>query len=354
MQRRIGVLGVGLNLPPTVRRNDWWSAAIVDEWVAKRRAALPAPPPTSPTEQRIYAALAAQAADPFQLAVERHVISPGQTHTDMEEAAARVALERAEVGVEQIDLLLTHQIVPEYWLSNPACELHERLGLPRRCFSMHVDAAAYSFMQQLALAETMISAGRAHRALIVQSSASSRTIDLDDPNAPIFGDGATATVVGPVADDRGILSAVHFTDGRFPKTLIASVPGKRWFDDGAALIHVADQVQMRNVFMLTVDCCVTSVAQALVEARQSPDAVDFLAMYQGTPWIRELVQERTGTTRARSVETFAYTGYLASGLVPASLFLAEEQGQLQPGNLVVLTGGGTGMTYGAIAMRWGR
>jgi 3-oxoacyl-[acyl-carrier-protein] synthase III len=354
MERRTGVRGVGLYLPETIRRNDWWRPAVVDKWVAERRAAPPPPPPSSPHEAQILAALAAQAADPFQLAVERHVIAPDQTHTDMEESAARLALERADVRVDQIDLLLTHQIVPEYWLSNPACELHHRLGLPSRCFAMHVDAAAYSFMHQLALADAMIASGRANYALLVQSSAPSRTIDMDDAGAPIFGDGAAATVVGPVSGDRGILSAVHFVDGRYPKTLIASVPGKRWFDEGAALIYVHDRRQMRDVFLRTVDCCASSVAAALEMANQPAEAVDFLAMYQGMPWIRELVQARTGTVRARSVETFARTGYLASGLVPASLYFAEQEGALSAGDVVVLTGGGTGMTYGAIAMRWGR
>jgi 3-oxoacyl-[acyl-carrier-protein] synthase-3 len=85
----------------------------------------------------------------------------------------------------------------------------------------------------------------------------------------------------------------------------------------------------------------------------TPTDIDFLSMYQGTPWLRDVVQDYAGLHRARSVDVFARTGYISSALVPANLRFALDEGGLKDDELVVMTGGGTGMTYGALVMRWG-
>ncbi|MDB4963541.1 MAG: 3-oxoacyl-[acyl-carrier-protein] synthase [Myxococcales bacterium] len=351
----VGILGLGLYLPPEVRRNDWWPQKVVAGW-SSAAGAMPPPPQGSMSEgtRRVLRALAQQDADPFQGAVERRVMTAGMSVLDMEEAAAREAIQRSGVDPSSIDLLLTHTVLPDYLLSNPATVLHHRLGLPKQCFAMPNDAAAYSFMMQLAVAEAMIASGRATCALLVQSCGASRMIDWHESRAPLFGDGATAVIVGRVSPGRGLRAAAHFADGRYPNTLIGSVPGGTWFDEGRGVIHVEDNAQMRDVFLRTADVCKEGIDAALAQARIGAAEIDFFAMYQGTPWLRQVVQDFAGLDKARSIETFATTGYLFSAILPAGLHFAEQANQLHDDDLVLLTGGGTGMTYGSIVLRWGR
>lgn len=356
MDHGVGIRGIGLYLPPQVRSNDWWPPEVVARWQAARSGTPPANPaaaPASPGAARVAAALAEQAADPFQGAVERRVIADDMTVLDMAEHAARSAIARAGVAPGDIDLLLTHTVMPEVLLGNVACQVHHRLGLPRRCAAMETDAAAYSFLMQLTLAEAMIASGRAGLALLVQSCAASREIDMTDPIAPLFGDGATAVVVGPVSAGRGIRAAVHHVDGRYPRTLVAGVRGGTWSDPGRAILHVADAAQMRDVFLHTADVCKESIDAALASSGDAASDVDFFAMYQGTPWLRRVVQDHVGLDRARSLDSFARTGYLFAAVLPAGLALAEQAGLLADGDLVLATGGGTGMTFGSLLLRWG-
>lgn len=148
MGTNVGILGLGVYLPPEVRRNDWWPEAHVARWMEARGAAA-----------------------------ERHVMPDDMSVFDMEERAA------------------------------------------------HSDAPGYAFMMQLALAEAMLSAGRARCGLLVQSCAPSRLLDMTTAIAPYFGDAATAMVVGRVPEGHGIEASAHFTDSRYPQVLIASVPG---------------------------------------------------------------------------------------------------------------------------------
>ena len=342
----IGVLGTGLYLPPEIRRNDWWPARVVARW----------PPMHRRTDGSTAAATAmnAQAADPFQGAVERRVMPKDMSMLDMEVEAATAAIAQAGIDPRSIDAVLTQTMVPPRLLGNPACELHHRLGLARSCFATQVDAAMYSFVAQLSLAHALIASGQARCALLVQSCGASRLLDYDSPISPLFGDGATAVVVGQVADTRGILATAHFTEGIFPNTLAAGVPGGAWWDAGRGVLHIADRQQMDSQFLRAAEVCTTGIHSVLDKIREPASAVGFLCMHQGTSWLQRVVQEQAGLHRARTIDSFASTGYLFAAMLPAALAIAGKERMLRDDDLVVICGGGTGITYGAIALRWGR
>lgn len=350
--QRIGILGLGMHLPPDVRTNDWWPPEVVARWPTAR-AGGPSPE-LSPSGVAIVAAMGEQGVDPFQGAVVRHVLADTSSLLELETLAARDALGRADVTADDIDLVLTCSTPTDYQLTNSACALHQALGIPRNAYALQIDGAQHAFLLQLSLARSMIVSGAARCALLVQSSGLSRLIDPANPMSPMFGDGATAVVVGPVGDDRGVLACTHRTDGRLPNTLIASVPGKRWYDDGRSVLHMADPAGMRDILLRTVDVSRESILAALTAAGHHPEDVDVFAMHQGTPWLRRLVQDHTGLGRARAVDTFATTAHLFGASLPATLVAARDRGILGDGDLVVLAGGGNGMSYGAAVMRWGR
>jgi 3-oxoacyl-[acyl-carrier-protein] synthase-3 len=352
MNSCVGILGVGLYLPEVVRRNDWWPRDVVARWQLNQHA----PPPagsSSPGVARVLDALAGQAADPFQGAVARHVMPDELTVFDLAEQAARRAISRAGVSAGEIDLLLTNTVVPDALLGNSACQLHYRLGLPRRCFALETEAVAYSFMMQLTLAEAMISSGQARLALLVQACGASRLVDMEDPISPLFGDGATAVIVGRVAEGRGLRASAHYADGQYPNSLVGSVRGGAWFDRDRGVIHIADPAQMRAALLQTADTCKESIDAVLASAGHLASDVDMFAMYQGTPWLRQVVQDYVGLKHARSIDTFARTGYMFAATLPAGLALAEQAGIIAEDDLVMITGGGSGMTFGSTLMRWG-
>jgi 3-oxoacyl-[acyl-carrier-protein] synthase-3 len=358
MESSIGLLGVATYLPPETRPNAWWPAAALERWRRARPPAPPLPPLEARTEAmaRVIAAMSQQAADPFHGVTQRHVMSADMTAAEMELRAAERAIANAQAHTalsrDQIDAVFTHTAVPEYLGSNTACVLHHALGLAPRCLSVQVDAASHSFMTQLTLAEHMIASGRARFVLIVQSSAASRLIDPEDPLSPMFGDGAAAAVVGRVGRG-GLRASVQQTYGHHPRALIASVPGGRWYDDGRAVLHSADPLGAREVFLRTIDFAIDVVGQALREAELAPAEVGFFAVHQGTPWLRAVAQDLLGLTNARSLDTFATTGYLFGASIPLVLETAQRRGQIASGDHVVLYGGGVGATYGAGVLRWG-
>lgn len=354
--RSAGVLGVGVHLPPAVRTNNWWPADVVARWAAAQARGLEALadlPVATEGARRTVAALRAAGGDPFDGVRERRVLAPDRTSADMEEDAARTALARAGLEPADLDALLVHTEVPERLLSNTGCELHHRLGLPAACLTVEAHASSYAFLAQLSLAAALVETGRARAVLLVQSAAPSRLIDPADPLSSRFGDAASAVVVGPVGAGAGLLAAVHRTEGSHPHTLVASPPGGRWYE-GPSRLHSAEPAALARAFLSTVDQCSEVIDAALAAAGCRAEDVGLLAVHQGRPWMLRLVQEQTGLGHARAIDLLPRVGHVFAASLPLVLDAALAQGALADGDLVVLLAGGTGITYGASVVRWGR
>jgi 3-oxoacyl-[acyl-carrier-protein] synthase III len=364
MANNIGILSVGVYLPDEVRRNDWWPAAVVSTWQQKKQDKLPtmsswydgadAERAKSSGVGRVLQALMEMATDPFQGARERRVAPEDMPASQMEIQAARQALERGGVQPSEVDLVLSYSSCPDYLTTQNACAIQHALGLPEKCFSLAVEGACNSFLMQLTLAEKMIRSGQARYGLLVQSSNFTRLIPPEHSPSAMFGDGATAVLVGPVGDGAGILGQAHRADGRLHCSVVTGIPGKRWWEEGRPVFYAANLELAREQITAVADHGRQVVHEALSDAGHTVDDVDFYAPHQGTGWLRRVTQEYIGLQRARYADTFPWAGSLSAANIPLALFTAERENTLRSGDLVAMFAGGAGETWSSIVLRWGR
>lgn len=348
-----GILGIGVFLPDEVRRNDWWPEPVVDAWrqrIAQWRAH---DAPEDEGERLVWAARNEVGTDPFSGSIERRVMSSDMKALDMEVAAAKQALHKADVAPGEIDLLLLQSTVPDQLTTNIACSVHAALDLPRSCFTLTVEGVCNGFQQQFVLAEALIRSGQAGRALLVQSSSLSRLLPYDQPHSTFFGDGATAVVVGPVSEGRGLLGAEHHTDGSLENTLITTVPGSSWFAGGKLVYHNDCMKNSQRMLASVAQGGRDTIHAALARAGHEPLDVDFYAGHQANTWYRPVTQTFAGLARARYVDTFTWAGSLIAANIPLVLASALEQGLLHDDDLVVTQSGGSGATISSLVLRWG-
>lgn len=356
---QVGILGLGTYLPPTIRTNAWWPPDVLADWhermasIAMRGEAASSDLLTSGAV-RTLEAMGAYAADPFRGAVERHVMSDDQTAPEMEAHAAREAIERAGLRVDQIDMLLTQTPVPEHLLTNSAGTTHRLLDLPRHCLALGTESACNGFGHHLALARGMIASGRARHVLSVHSSAMTRILKPAEPDSPWWGDGAAAVVFGPVSDDKGVLADQHYADGTACHALVLGVPGRRWWEAGEIVLHSVDRQHTRMMVMSLLDRGRDAIARCLAEAGLTTEDVEFFATHQGTAWFTRATAEHAGVEHARTVVTFPQLGNLNSANIPVILAMAERDGLLRDGSVVVTFSGGVGETWSGVCLRWGR
>ena len=353
---KAGIIGLGVHLPDERRDNSWWPAARVERWAAatKSQAQRKLRNDTSHLsvgEKLVFDELASSD-DPFAGCVERRVAAADATASDMEILAAKNALSRTSVQPGEIDLVLTYSPLSERLMSNPGCTTHENLGFARDCLTFDIQSACNTFQHQLSVATELIESGSRHYAMLLQSNLPSRILPYEKRYSALFGDGTTAVIVGPVDEPRGLIASHHTTDGSMQDTIFASVPGGAWYDSGAPQVMTGDLGVISKMFLGTADRARDVILAALSTAGIQPEDVDFYACHQGTSWLRSVTQAHAGMVNAKSVDTFAWAGNLSAVNIPLVLSTAENEGLLEPGDVVVTYAGGSGVTDSSTVMRW--
>ncbi len=82
--------------------------------------------------------------------------------------------------------------------------------------------------------------------------------------------------------------------------------------------------------------------------------VDFLIPHQANIRIMEAARERLELPVERMSITVNKYGNTSAASIPISLVEEVEAGRIQDDDLIIMVGFGGGLTWGAIALRWGK
>ena len=160
----------------------------------------------------------------------RHFADTGVFSSDLAFEACKQALNAAGRGPQDIDLVIVATSTPDMVFPSTACILQHKLaqlspeaagiaGAP----AFDVQAVCAGFIYAMSVADAMIRAGNARRALVVGAEVFSRLLDFQDrTTCVLFGDGAGAVVL-EASEQAGILATDIHADGKHVGLLC--VPG---------------------------------------------------------------------------------------------------------------------------------
>ena len=308
-----GIIGIGKYLPENVVTNFDLEKKVdtSDEWIRTR---------TGIEERRI----ADDSVDSSHMAYE---------------AAVR-AMNHAGVTAEEIELILVATVTPDQSFPTVSCMIQERLGAVNAA-AMDISAACAGFTYGIVTASQFIRAGSYRTILVIGVEKLSKITDWNDRNtAVLFGDGAGAAVMGPVSEGRGILSFELGADG----------------SGGIHLEKKKDYLTMngREVYKFAVRQMGESSINVLNKAGLTKEDVDFLIPHQANIRIMEAARQRLELPIEKMSKTIHKYGNTSSSTIPIAIAEEVEAGKIKDGDLLVLVGFGAGLTWGAVAMRWGK
>ncbi|MEK5429962.1 beta-ketoacyl-ACP synthase III [Lysinibacillus sp. FSL R7-0073] len=272
---------------------------------------------------------------------ERHFAADDQETSDLAVAAAKEAIAKAGITPEEIGLVLVATVTQDQTFPSVACMVQEQLGAVNAA-AMDQAAACAGFIYSLVTAKHFVEANTYKYVLVVGVEKLSKVIDWNDRNtAVLFGDGASAAVIGPVSEGRGILSFELGADGTGGKNLY---------------LTKQDTIAMngREVFKFAVRQMGESAVTVLDKAGLTKEDVDFLVPHQANIRIMESARERLELPPEKMSKTIHKYGNTSAASIGISLVDELEAGKIKEDDLLVLVGFGGGLTWGAVAMRWGK
>ncbi len=285
---------------------------------------------------------------------ERRIAPPEMTAADMGAGAARIAMERAGVAPEDVDILIVSTATPDRWLPATACDIQALIGATK-AVAFDVGAACTGFLYALTVAEGYVSSGRGKIALVVATEKLSSIVDWEDrATCVLFGDGAGAVVVRESAGERGILGTHHQSDGNLADLLCRPAGGAAIPMDEDVLRNRTHLLRMsgREIFKHAVRAMAESAGQALELSGWGLEDVDLVVPHQANIRIIKATARYAGLPMEKVFINVDRYGNMSSATIPVAMDEAIEEGRLQPGMNLLLVAFGAGLTWGALAVRW--
>ena len=261
----------------------------------------------------------------------------GGTAVTLGLAAARAALERAGVAAGALDAILLATTTPDRLIPASAPVLQEALGA--QCAAMDLNAACSGFMYGLWVARGLLATG-SRRVLLVGAEHLTRWLDWSDrTTAVLFGDGAGAVVVEATDPPGDLLGFDVGSDGSLVHLISCEHGG---------LIQMDGKETFRRAVRIMVD----SAQRALKDADVAIEDLSLVVPHQANQRIIQAACERLGIPESRAVSVIDRYSNTSSASIPLALVDAFEAGRIAPGDLLLLTGFGAGMTWASAVLRW--
>lgn len=324
---RAGILGTGHSYPEGILTNAELEKMVEtsDEWITSRTGIK-----------------------------QRRKAAPGEYTSMFAVKAARQAIERAGLQVEDIDLLLCATVSPDQILPSTGCIIQAELGA-NKAAAMDVVAACSGFLYGLTLADAMVRTGQSKYALVIGAEVLTQYVDYTDRNTCVlFGDGAGAAVLGPVDGDRGILAARIKSDGRYQEQLFSPGGGTRRPATAATLAAGDHFFKMRGneLFKVAVKSMAEISRAILEEAGVSASDIKIFIPHQANQRITDGVAGKLNVESERVYSNIAMHGNTSSASIPIALDECVEAGRISEGDLVLMASFGGGVTWGGVLVRW--
>lgn len=280
-------------------------------------------------------------------------ISHVQT-TDLAEVAARHALAAAGLEPTDLDQIILCTVTPEVSCPSNACVLQQRLGAVNAA-AFDLNAACSGFLYGTVTASSLVAAGVKDRVLVVGADQLHWVMDYWDRNTCVlFGDGAGAAVFEASEAGDGMLGADLGADGVTGSTMVFESLGTRHpLNEPRAPEWSALHFEGQAVFKIAVQGIAASVERALARAGVTAADVALVVPHQANERIITAATKRLGIEPERVMVNIATHGNTSAASVPMALTDAMTGGRVSPGDLVVFTAFGGGVTWGSAVFRWG-
>ena len=268
--------------------------------------------------------------------------------------AARQTLERAGIDPLEIDLIICATTSPDQILPSTGCLIQAELGA-HNAAAYDLFAACSGFLYGLTTVESMIRTGQIKYALVIGAEVLTKYVDYTDRSTcVIFGDGAGAALLAPVAEDKGILATKILSDGRFAEQLYSPGGGTRMKTTTETIESGQHFFKMKGneLFKIAVRS-MTSISQEMLEkANYTKDDIKLFIPHQANQRITDAVAQKLGVEDSVVYSNIEFHGNTSSASIPIALDECLRGGKIKAGDLVLMASFGGGATWGATLVRF--
>jgi 3-oxoacyl-[acyl-carrier-protein] synthase-3 len=280
---------------------------------------------------------------------ERRLADENEFPSDMGAKAAIRALAAAGKVADDVDLIITATMTPDY-ISPSTANLIQAKIQASRAASMDVQAACSGFLYALSTAKAFIESNMYQNVLIVATEKMSAFIDYEDRSTcVIFGDGAAAALVTAKGQGLKIDAICLGTDGQLANLVMIPGGGSR---NPASTQTIHDRLHYfkmsgNEVFKHAVRRMSMAARDCLSKAGLKESDISWLIPHQANVRIIDAIAKQFGIDEKKVYKTLHKYGNTSASSIGIALDELMQQNQINEGEHLLLAAFGGGLTWGA-------
>lgn len=278
--------------------------------------------------------------------VQRHIADEGELTSDLAVNAAKSAIEKAKISVDEIDLIIVATTTPDKTFPSCATIVQSKLKC-KNAFAFDVQAVCSGFIYAVTVADSLIKSNdRIKYVLVIGAEIMSRIVDWEDRSTCVlFGDGAGAVVMKSEMGRSGIISTNLYSDGNVD--ILCTNGGVSSTGDSGKIC-----MNGREVFKHAVDKLTASVEETLRCNNWKIIDIDWLIPHQANIRIIEAVVKKLDLPIEKVINTVDKHANTSAASIPLALDYAIQESNIKSGNLVLLIAIGAGLTWSSVLLRY--
>ena len=286
---------------------------------------------------------------------ERHIVSEGEKFSDLCTKASELALKRAHLRPEDLDMILVGTISGDMPFPATACLVQRNLGATRAAAS-DLSAACVGFLYGLHMADALIQSAKAENVLVVGGEILSRYVDWTDrATCVLFGDGAGAALLQATKGDHGILGSIMKSNGCYADFICMPGGGSNHpANDARSIEQRLPYIKMKGneTFKVAVKAMADVTGKLLKEQGFTHEQIDIFIPHQANERIIDAVGEKLKIQPSKVYKNIDRFGNTSAASIPIALDECVSQGRIRSGSMVMLTAFGAGLVWGSVLLRW--
>ena len=285
----------------------------------------------------------------------------GNSTATMGAKAAKIALERAKITAQDIDMVVFATLSPDYYFPGCGVQIQQILGM-RTVPALDVRNQCSGFVYALSTADQFIKTGMYKNILVIGSENHSGGLDMTTRGrgvSVIFGDGAGAAVLTREEDNKkGILSTHLHSEGehalelslRGPSTemWVPEIIEKNPQEDIPYYPYMNGQFVFKNAVVRFAEV----INEGLEKNGLTAKDIDMLIPHQANLRISQFVQRQFKLSDDQVFNNIQKYGNTTAASIPIALTEAWEGGKIKEGDTVVLAAFGSGFTWASAVINW--
>lgn len=285
----------------------------------------------------------------------------GNSTSIMGVKASKIALERADLKPDDIDMIVFATLSPDKYFPGGGVEVQEMMNM-RTIPALDVRNQCSGFVYALSVADQYIKTGMCKHVLVIGSENHSGGLDFSTRGrgvSVIFGDGAGAAVVSRNTSDKGGILSTHLhSEGQYKDELVLQGPSTgHWVPEIIAEnpqenIPYFPYMNGQFVFKHAVVRFAEVIEEGLNANNLTVDDVDMLIPHQANLRISQFIQRKMNLPDEKVFNNIQKYGNTTAASIPIALTEAWEAGKIKEGDLVVLAAFGSGFTWASAIIQW--